>query len=181
MAKQRSIIDILLQTGRGGYVDCPKCGINQYHGPSVLRRTKGVCNKCKPPKVAPKSPPEVPYGYVEKTNAPTIKFDLDRVFRPEIPKPIKRAKRSNRKAVPLDTKKQLADFCWLCGSREYLHTHHKNRDSSDNRLENLVVLCETCHCSVHFNEPVFKAMVAGWFNKLGIIPDLKNSGSGLEF
>jgi hypothetical protein len=31
-----------------------------------------------------------------------------------------------------------------------LEVHHKNRDRSDNRLENLEVLCPTCHYEEHF-------------------------------
>ena len=41
------------------------------------------------------------------------------------------------------------DKCRLCGSTENLGIHHKNDDHYDNRLENLEVLCNSCHMSEH--------------------------------
>ncbi len=38
--------------------------------------------------------------------------------------------------------------CEMCGRTEkeiWLTVHHKNRDPSDNREENLMVLCPRCH------------------------------------
>jgi hypothetical protein len=140
LVTKRDMIDILIQSGRGGWIDCPSCQNKHYQGPTKLRAARGVCDSCRP---KPPKPPKI-----EKP--------------PKPPKP-KKKKRGKRTSIPTSVKRQLPRFCWLCGSAESLHTHHKNRDASDHRLENLVVLCETCHCSVHFNEPVFKAMVKRWF------------------
>ena len=37
------------------------------------------------------------------------------------------------------------DKCSDCGARELLAVHHKNGDHCDNHLENLQVLCWSCH------------------------------------
>ena len=39
------------------------------------------------------------------------------------------------------------DKCRLCEKTENLGIHHKNDDHYDNRLENLEVLCNSCHMS----------------------------------
>jgi hypothetical protein len=39
------------------------------------------------------------------------------------------------------------DKCRKCGTTENLGIHHKNDDHYDNRLENLEVLCNSCHMS----------------------------------
>ena len=39
------------------------------------------------------------------------------------------------------------DKCRNCGATENLGIHHKNDDHYDNRLENLEVLCNSCHMS----------------------------------
>lgn len=41
------------------------------------------------------------------------------------------------------------DRCAICGATEQLCIHHKNLDHSDNRLENLEIMCHSCHSSLH--------------------------------
>jgi len=41
------------------------------------------------------------------------------------------------------------DKCFACGSIKGLGIHHKNGDHFDNHLENLQVLCDSCHNSYH--------------------------------
>lgn len=39
--------------------------------------------------------------------------------------------------------------CALCGATEGLHIHHKDKNSTNNRMDNLIVLCGVCHKKVH--------------------------------
>lgn len=42
----------------------------------------------------------------------------------------------------------VKDKCSLCGATTDLCIHHKNGDHYDNHLENLQVLCDSCHNSM---------------------------------
>lgn len=39
--------------------------------------------------------------------------------------------------------------CTLCGSTKALCVHHKNKNKSDNNLDNLQTLCYPCHGKIH--------------------------------
>ena len=39
--------------------------------------------------------------------------------------------------------------CQNCHSKSYLRIHHLNGDKEDNRMENLLTLCQRCHRIVH--------------------------------
>ncbi|KKN40318.1 hypothetical protein LCGC14_0734750 [marine sediment metagenome] len=41
------------------------------------------------------------------------------------------------------------DKCSTCGTIKRLVVHHKNCDHMDNRLQNLQILCESCHNRLH--------------------------------
>lgn len=45
--------------------------------------------------------------------------------------------------------------CEICGWRlaiEVLQVHHKDRNTKNNSLDNLQILCPTCHAFLHFQE-----------------------------
>jgi hypothetical protein len=44
---------------------------------------------------------------------------------------------------------QKINACNVCGASEELLVHHINGDRSDGRLENLVLLCRSCHDTLH--------------------------------
>jgi hypothetical protein len=46
-------------------------------------------------------------------------------------------------------RKLLPNNCNRCGSNKYLRAHHINRNRKDNRLENLEIICESCHNKEH--------------------------------
>jgi hypothetical protein len=60
----------------------------------------------------------------------------------------------NRRSIPLDVKQLLFEqsrgTCAICGSTAYLEMAHITpfADGGDNTLENLMVLCPTCHAAV---------------------------------
>jgi 5-methylcytosine-specific restriction endonuclease McrA len=62
----------------------------------------------------------------------------------------------------------VKDECGRCGATEGLSVHHKNNDHYDNRLENLEVLCESCHISL--------AKKAWWAAKRAGLPTPKSNG-----
>lgn len=39
-------------------------------------------------------------------------------------------------------------ICELCGSKEHLHVHHKDKNHRNNTIENLAWLCVKCHNNV---------------------------------
>lgn len=39
--------------------------------------------------------------------------------------------------------------CAICGWKDRLELHHRNRNKSDNRPENGVCLCRSCHVAIH--------------------------------
>lgn len=59
----------------------------------------------------------------------------------------------------------LENSCNRCGYCKYssvLEVHHKDRDRTNNKLENLEVLCPTCHREHHYEERT------GLFSRLSI-------------
>lgn len=51
------------------------------------------------------------------------------------------------------TRKFLAlynNMCSRCGATQKLDVHHKNNDPSDNRKNNIQVLCKSCHSRLHW-------------------------------
>ena len=41
--------------------------------------------------------------------------------------------------------------CAVCNKDEGLHIHHKDKNPSNNRLDNLIILCGVCHKKIHMN------------------------------
>jgi len=39
--------------------------------------------------------------------------------------------------------------CEFCSSTNHLVAHHRNRNQSDNRPENILTVCSTCHNRIH--------------------------------
>lgn len=45
--------------------------------------------------------------------------------------------------------KSLKTFCFECNSKSLLQVHHKDKDTTNNDLSNLVCLCYYCHSKYH--------------------------------
>jgi len=63
--------------------------------------------------------------------------------------------RNNRQAFSEDEKEVILansnNECVVCGAKEGLHIHHKDKKPSNNQMNNLLVLCGVCHKKVHMN------------------------------
>jgi 5-methylcytosine-specific restriction endonuclease McrA len=46
-------------------------------------------------------------------------------------------------------RENLVQKCCICNSIDKLEIHHKNKDRKDNRLENIIILCKSCHSKAH--------------------------------
>ena len=61
--------------------------------------------------------------------------------------------RLKRKTLTEEEKEMVFDKfnneCAVCGKTEGLHIHHKDENSSNNQMNNLVVLCGVCHKKTH--------------------------------
>ena len=44
---------------------------------------------------------------------------------------------------------KFGNECAICSGKEGLHIHHKDHNPSNNRLDNLILLCGVCHKKVH--------------------------------
>ena len=47
---------------------------------------------------------------------------------------------------------KLKKVCECCGSTQQICVHHKDRDRTNNTIENLMILCKPCHTRHHNNE-----------------------------
>jgi hypothetical protein len=43
----------------------------------------------------------------------------------------------------------LGKECYNCYSTKKLHIHHKDKNRKNNKIANLVVLCQDCHSKIH--------------------------------
>lgn len=50
--------------------------------------------------------------------------------------------------------RQQINACVGCGQRKDLVVHHINGDRSDNRLENLIPVCKSCHAKIHNGDEI---------------------------
>ena len=61
--------------------------------------------------------------------------------------------KTKRKILTEEEKELIFDKfgneCVVCGKKEGLHIHHKDKNSSNNQINNLVVLCGVCHKKTH--------------------------------
>lgn len=54
--------------------------------------------------------------------------------------------------------------CEICGKKEKLDVHHKDCDEQNNNIENLQVLCRSCHMKIH--HPKSLCLIDGCQNKV---------------
>jgi len=56
-------------------------------------------------------------------------------------------------------------FCKKCKSQNDLCLHHINWNDEDNRPENLIILCRSCHRKVHAFIPLSENLKTKWFKQ----------------
>ena len=80
-------------------------------------------------------------------------FEQDRELREEAEKVVYGKVKTTRVSLTEEDKeiifKKFNNQCSICGKTEGLHIHHKNKDATDNRISNLIVLCGVCHKKIH--------------------------------
>ncbi len=63
------------------------------------------------------------------------------------------AKENKRAAISEKDKEMIFskfnNECAICGIKEGLNIHHKDHNPSNNRMNNLIVLCGVCHKKIH--------------------------------
>ena len=63
--------------------------------------------------------------------------------------------KTKRQTLDFDTKETIfSKFnykCAICNATQGLHIHHKDENSSNNQMDNLLVLCGVCHKKIHMN------------------------------
>ena len=115
-------------------VTCATCGIGVYRKPSQIKNSKNKIFFC---------------SRVCKEKAQQI----DTVYSiPEI-QPNHYGNKISIHSYRVRALKELGESCNRCGYNEYkkvLQVHHKDRDRLNNSIENLEVLCPTCHMVEHF-------------------------------
>lgn len=60
--------------------------------------------------------------------------------------------------------KEYFIFCQFCDIRKGVFIHHINKNRKDNRLENLMPLCKTCHIVSHTPKKTFYHPFTGYTN-----------------
>jgi len=72
-----------------------------------------------------------------------------------------RDKVKGQRALKLRLLETRGRVCEKCGYNKYeiLQVHHKDKDRSNNDIENLELICPNCHCEEHFLEK-------SWLRKL---------------
>lgn len=69
--------------------------------------------------------------------------------------------------------------CQMCSSKEHLCRHHINFVRSDNRLENLIIVCRSCHAKLHKLEKNIsrnKTTLNGGTKQDNPVPSVTNTG-----
>lgn len=66
---------------------------------------------------------------------------------------------------------QKEERCDICGDTESIHVHHIDGDRSNDSIENLAPLCNSCHSSVHMGAKGFEE----WTQKLKAKRDRKRT------
>lgn len=69
-------------------------------------------------------------------------------------------KRTGYKTIKMEKRKELLNMlgneCKNCGTVEDVQIHHTDKDTKNNNINNLVVLCQRCHKQEHKRTNIIK-------------------------
>jgi len=75
-----------------------------------------------------------------------------------------------------------ADYeCETCGDSEDLHAHHMDGNHDNNRLENGLCLCSTCHMREHRGTPAVKSHRTRWSDFSDQWPSPKSKATDRDY
>ncbi len=64
-------------------------------------------------------------------------------------------------------KNNIPLICSICNTKiKRIHIHHKDRNWKNNLLENLIILCISCHLKIHHQEDKTKKNICQWCGKI---------------
>jgi hypothetical protein len=69
---------------------------------------------------------------------------------------------ARRTVFKMYKKRKVCELCGFSGRKRRIVVHHKNKDITDNRIENLIVLCEYCHMAIFHKVNIEKAVRLRW-------------------
>lgn len=148
----------------GVFIKCETCAREFYASPARVRQSDKLgstirfCSLACVDKTGAKNPsfgrnhseeskrkmsenPNRPKFRSDSSNPNVVRYGVDFVH--------KTPKKKLRDRV----REERGNKCERCGYSEYagvLEVHHRDRDSTNNRMENLALLCPTCHSVYHF-------------------------------
>lgn len=115
---------------KGKYFECSYCGEEVYRSPAEIKKSKSgnfFCNKsC-----------SNSYGNIHYRNAENSPNWKD-----------------GSKSYRERAFKEYDNKCNKCGfdKKAALQVHHIDENRSNNKLENLEILCANCHCMIHYED-----------------------------
>jgi len=140
--------------------ECENCGLHIHFVYKIdsyrLNKTLKVCGKCvdtirnsnlkwegKAKEAGIQEEIEKLKGVEERRS---IREEAEKIFYGKI--------NENKRAAISEKDKEVIfsnfnNACAICSRKEGLHIHHKDHNPSNNKMDNLIVLCGVCHKKIH--------------------------------
>lgn len=140
--------------------ECENCGLHIYYMVKIedfkSKKTLNVCHRCaldirnRNLKWEGKAKETEIEGEIEKLK----EIEERRVIREEAEKRVYGKVKENERVAISENDKEIifnkfGNECAICSGKEGLHIHHKDHNPSNNRMDNLIVLCGVCHKKIH--------------------------------
>ncbi len=74
---------------------------------------------------------------------------------------------ATKKTLTTKCYSNIKKICYICSSLKVIHIHHKDRNRKNNTLNNIVLLCRSCHLKLHHREDKTKNIhLCQWCKKI---------------